>query len=65
MSNSIILLSGRGQALIAKAPVGNSLIEIVGFLRRDGIKGIKLSTDELCAPVGDAVDLYSNDRERQ
>ena len=38
----------------------NSLVDIVGFLRREGKSGIKLSTAELCAPIDLDVDLRGN-----
>jgi len=43
-------------SLFSKKP-SNSLTEIVGFLRRDGKKGIELTIEELCAPVDPNTDL--------
>ena len=48
--------SGISLHALPKKP-GNSLVDIVGFLRRDGKTGIQLSTEELCAPVDIETDL--------
>jgi|GEM_PF-5745105 len=46
-------------SLLPKKP-SNSLTEIVGFLRRDGKKGIELNIEELCAPVDPDTEFQFN-----
>jgi len=48
-------------SLLPKKP-SNSLTEIVGFLRRDGKKGIELTIEELCAPVDPDTEFSSIER---
>lgn len=61
-----LLANASGITLSAlPAKPGNSLADVVGFLRRDGKSGIALSTEELCAPVDIDVNLHGPENASQ